>query len=133
MTVMISADLANAMLNAIETSQGASCKLQFWSGANVTPTTTPAGVKLAEILLGADWLTDAVDGVKYKSGSWQGVFIADGLVGSYRFVTASGIGFSTGTVGLGGGSPPDMEIDALAAITGQAVSVVNFNFRFPGF
>lgn len=130
MTVMISADLANAMLNAIETSQGASCKLQIWTGSNVTPTTTPAGVKLAEILLGADWLTDAVDGVKYKAGAWQGVFIADGLPGSYRFVTASGVGFSTGTVGLTG---VDMEIDAVSAVAGQAVSVVNFNFRFPGF
>lgn len=130
MTVMISADLANAMLNAIETSQGASCKLQVWTGTPVTPTTTPAGVKLVEMALPADWLTDAVAGIKSKNGLWQGTALADGIAGSYRFVTNAGTGFSTGTVGISG---VDMEIDSTSIIAGQAVSVVSFDFKFPGF
>lgn len=130
MTVMISADLANAMLNAIEASQGASCKFQVWTGSPVTPTTTPSGIKLVEMNLPADWLGDAIAGIKPKAGTWQGVAIADGTAGSYRFTTNAGVGFSTGTVGLSG---TDAEIDAVAIVTGQTVSVVSFNFKFPGF
>ena len=130
MTVMISADLANAMLNAIETSQGASCKLQIWTGTPVTPTTTPTGVKLVEMNLPADWLTDAVAGIKSKNGTWQGTALADGIAGSYRFVTNAGVGFSTGTVGLSG---TDMEIDSVNIVTGQVIPLLAFDFKFPGF
>lgn len=130
MTVMISAALANAMLDAIEASQGPSVKFQVWTGSPVEPTLAPAGVKLVEMTLPADWLAVAAAGIKPKAGDWSGVALADGIAGSYRFVTSAGDGFSTGTVGLSG---TDAEIDSVNIVTGQTISVNAFDFKFPGF
>lgn len=130
MTVMISAALANAMLDSIQASQGASVKFQVWTSSPVEPTLAPSGVKLVEMTLPVDWLGAAVAGIKPKAGDWSGVALADGIAASYRFVTNAGVGFSTGTVGLSG---TDAEIDSVNIVTGQTISVNAFDFKFPGF
>lgn len=139
MTVKISTALANAMLDAIEVSQGASCKFQVWSGAQAaTPEEVPAGTLLVSMDLPADWMLAAAAGIKNKQGTWSGVAVASGLAGHYRLTTGAGVGFTTGTVGLADEDPAppvpyDAEIDNTSIATGQTVAVAAFLYKFPGF
>lgn len=129
MTLLISPALADAMLDAIASSQGESVRFQVWS--DVTPSLTPSGVLLVDMALPAAWLGAASGGVKVKAGDWRGVGITDGTAGSFLF-TAGGAGFACGTLGASG-SGADAIIDSTAIVSGQTVAVEAFAFTFPGF
>lgn len=132
MTVQISAALADAMLNAIPASMGPSCRFQVWTSAPVDPVLEPAGVLLVDMALPVSWLGTASAGVAAKVGTWSGVAITDGVAASYRFTTAGGDGFSTGTLGVAG-QGADAEIDTTTIVMGQTLAVTAFDFKFPGF
>lgn len=136
MTLLISTALADAMLDAIATSQGESCRFQVWS--DVAPSLSPSGVLLVDMALPQVWLTMASGGVKAKAGAWQGIGITDGTGASFRLTTAGGDGFACGTLGKKGTIPGpgltwDAEIDDTAIVSGQTVAVSDFAFTFPGF
>jgi hypothetical protein len=82
MTVQFKATVRSAMLDAIETTGGASCSLRVYTGAQPADVTQAnSGTLLAHIVLPADWLAAASGGTKGIAGTWQDAS-ADGGAGS---------------------------------------------------
>ena len=127
MAVQLSVAARNARLDAIETTAGASAKLQIRSGAQpATAATAPSGTLLCEIALPADYMAAASAGSKAKSGTWSGTGAAAGTAGHFRVVDTAGTtchiqGSITAT---GGGG--DMTLDNTSIASGQTVTVNTF-------
>ena len=110
----------HARLDAIETSIGATAKLQLRTGAApATPATADSGTLLCEITLPADWMNAASAGTKTKLGAWSGTGVAAGNAGHYRIkdnaATVTGI---QGSVGV---SVP-LTTSALTAVNGNVLT-----------
>lgn len=127
MAVQLSVAARNARLDAIETTVGASAKLQIRSGAQpATAATAASGTLLCEIALPADYMAAASAGSKAKSGTWSGTGAAAGTAGHFRVVDTAGTtchiqGSITAT---GGGG--DMTLDNTSIASGQTVTVNTF-------
>ena len=127
MAVQLSVAARNARLDAIETTAGASAKLQIRSGAQPANCAAAAsGTLLCEIALPADYMAAASAGTKAKSGTWSGTGAAAGTAGHFRVVDAAGTtchiqGSITAT---GGGG--DMTLDNTSIASGQTVTVNTF-------
>lgn len=127
MAVQLSVAARNARLDAIETTAGASAKLQIRSGAQpATAATAASGTLLCEISLPADYMAAASAGSKAKSGTWSGTGAAAGTAGHFRVVDTAGTtchiqGSITAT---GGGG--DMTLDNTSIASGQTVTVNTF-------
>lgn len=127
MAVQLSVAARNARLDAIETTAGASAKLQIRSGAQPASAATAAsGTLLCEIALPADYMAAASAGSKAKSGTWSGTGAAAGTAGHFRVVDTAGTtchiqGSITAT---GGGG--DMTLDNTSIASGQTVTVNTF-------
>lgn len=127
MAVQLSVAARNARLDAIETTAGASAKLQIRSGAQpATAATAASGTLLCEIALPADYMAAASAGSKAKSGTWSGTGAAAGTAGHFRVVDTAGTtchiqGSITAT---GGGG--DMTLDNTSIASGQTVTVNTF-------
>lgn len=127
MAVQLSVAARNARLDAIETTTGASAKLQIRSGAQpATAATAASGTLLCEIALPADYMAAASAGSKAKSGTWSGTGAAAGTAGHFRVVDTAGTtchiqGSITAT---GGGG--DMTLDNTSIASGQTVTVNTF-------
>jgi len=127
MAIQLSVAARNARLDAIETTAGASAKLQLRSGAQPADCATAAsGTLLAEIALPADYLAAAAAGAKAKAGTWSGTGAAAGTAAHFRIVDNAGTtchlqGAVTAT---GGGG--DMTLDNTSIAVSQAVSISGF-------
>ena len=112
------------MLDAIETTIGASAKLQLRSGAPPANCAAAAsGTLLCEIALPADWMNAAASGSKTKLGTWAGAAAAAGTIGHYRIVNTAGtVCGEQGTVTAAGGGG-DMTVDNTSVAASQAVTV----------
>ena len=127
MAVQLSVAARNARLDAIETTVGASAKLQIRSGAQpATAATAASGTLLCEIALPSDYMAAASAGSKAKSGTWSGTGAAAGTAGHFRVVDTAGTtchiqGSITAT---GGGG--DMTLDNTSIASGQTVTVNTF-------
>ena len=134
MTVQFSTVVRNAMLDSIETTIGASAKLQIYSGSMPANCATAAsGTKLTEHALAADWASAAASGSKALSSvPLSTTALAAGTAGYYRFVDSAGTTcHEQGTVTLtaGGG---DMTIDNTTFTSGQTVQITGFTKTAPG-
>ena len=127
MAVQLFVAARNARLDAIETTVGASAKLQIRSGAQpATAATAASGTLLCEIALPSDYMAAASAGSKAKSGTWSGTGAAAGTAGHFRVVDTAGTtchiqGSITAT---GGGG--DMTLDNTSIASGQTVTVNTF-------
>ena len=126
MGVQFSVAVRNARLNAIETTIGASPKLQIRSGA--APANCAAadtGTLLAEIPCPADFMADASNGSKALAGSWTVAASAGGTAGHYRIKDNSGATcHEQGSITATGGGG-DMTLDNVSISADQTVTITS--------
>lgn len=127
MAIQLSVAARNARLDTIESTTGATAKLQIRSGAQPANCAAAAsGTLLAELTLPSDWMAAASTGSKAKQGTWTGTASGTGTAGHFRVVDNAGTtchiqGSITATSGGG-----DMELDNTSIATGQNVTVNTF-------
>ena len=127
MAIQLSVTARNARLDAIETTAGATAKLQIRTGAQpANCAAAAAGTLLCELTLPADYLSAASAGSKAKLGTWSGTAVAAGTAAHFRIVDSAGTtchlqGSVTATSGGG-----DMELDNTSIATSQTVTVNTF-------
>src|SRR5512134_473621 len=91
MSLQLSGGVRDAQNEAIESTTGASAKLQLRTGAPAANcAAADTGTLLCEITLPADWLAASAGGVKAKLGTWQGTGAAAGNVGHFRVKDSAG-------------------------------------------
>jgi hypothetical protein len=129
MAVQLNVLTRNARLDAIESTNGASCSLRIYSGnPPENCATANSGTLLVHINLPADWMAAADAGSKAIAGSWVDAS-ADGAgtAGHFRVYNSQATMdettcFMQGTC-TGGG---DMTLDNYVIAVGQQVTIVTF-------
>lgn len=118
----------NYRADALETFIGTAPKLQIWSGVEPdSMADTPAGTKLAELTLPADWMAAATGGVKELAGSWSVAAIASGQQQFFRITTSAGVAVMQGScTGTGGGGI--LQLSTVTITSGQTVAVTVFQW-----
>lgn len=119
--------VANAKLDAIESTIGTSAVLKIYSGsmpANVAASRT--GTVLATLSLPSDWMAAAASGAKAKSGTWQDASADNtGTAGYYTIFASDGTtAHIQGTVGV---SATDMIVDSVSFTSGQSFTINSFS------
>jgi hypothetical protein len=127
MSLQLSGGVRDAQNDAIESTTGASAKLQLRTGAPpANCAAADTGTLLCEIALPADWLAASSGGVKAKSGTWQGNGVAASNVGHFRVKDSPGTTTHIqGTVTATGGGG-DMTMDNVNVAVDQQVTVNTF-------
>lgn len=130
MAIQTSDAVANARLDVIETTVGASGKLQLRTGAQpANCAAADAGTLLAEISLPADFWSNAASRAKTLLGTWQVAAVAAGVAAHFRLKNNAG---STchmqGSVGQGTG---DLQLDNTNIANGQTVTITAFTLNEP--
>jgi alpha-D-ribose 1-methylphosphonate 5-triphosphate synthase subunit PhnH len=125
----------NAMLDAIESTAGASCSLRIYTGAQpATCATANSGTVLADMDLPADWMSAAAAGVKAKLGTWSDTSAnADGTAAHFRIYNSQATKdettcFMQGSVGQGSG---DLSLDDNTILATQVVTISTFSLTAP--
>lgn len=122
----------NALLDAIETTIGASAVLKIRTGAApATVATADSGTVLATLNLPSDWMAAASSGSKALAGTWQDASAdATGTAAHFRIYATDGTtAHIQGTVGTSG---TDMIVDSTSFTAGQSFSVTSFTLTAPG-
>lgn len=124
MTIQHSVAVRNARLDVIETTIGASPKLQFRTGAKPANCAAAAsGSLLAEVVCPADWMAAAAAGAKVLSGAWTVAASGTGDAGHYRLLDSAGTTcHEQGSITATGGGG-DMTVDNISIASGQTVTV----------
>jgi hypothetical protein len=119
--------LRTAQAGVIESTVGASPKLQLRTGAAPANCAAVAtGTLLAELALPSDWLGAAAAGAVAMAGVWTGTGVADGSAGHFRILDNAGTTcHMQGTVTASGGGG-DMTLNNVAIATGQDIEVLSF-------
>lgn len=127
MAIQESVAVANARLDAIETTVGTSPKLRLYSGAMpANCAAARSGTLLCEMPLPSDWLAAASAGSKAKSGTWTGTGAAAGSAGYWAIMDSAGTTcHMQGTVTATGGGG-DMTLDNIVIAAAQVVTVSTF-------
>ena len=119
------------MLDALETTTGASAILEIRTGAAPADcAAADSGTLLASMSLPADWMAAAASGSKEKSGTWQDTSANNsGTIGHFRIKDSGGTTTHTqGTAGL----PGDLVTDSATTTAGQLILVNTFTLTAPG-
>lgn len=126
MPLQFSTNLRTDILEAIETSIGNSPKLQIRTGAPpVNCAAADAGTLLVELNLPADWMANALNGTKGKSGVWSAQATAAGVAGHFRLKDAVGATEMQGNITISGGGGV-MTLDNTNIAVNQSVTINNF-------
>lgn len=122
MAIKLSTAVRNAMLDAYETTIGASPKMRILTGADpANCATAQTGTLLAELTLPADWAAAAASGAKGLLGSWSGAVTVAGTAGHFRIVDSSGTTcHEQGTIGTSG---EDINLTSTALTVGQVLVI----------
>lgn len=124
--MQFSVAVRNAMLDAIESTTGASAKLRILTGAapgNCAAAQT--GTLLVEIPLPADWMSAASAGTKSLLGTWSASGAAAGTAAHYRIVDNAGTTcHEQGTVTATGGGG-DLTLDNTSIAISQAITITS--------
>lgn len=132
MALQFSTDVRNAMLDAIETTGGASCKLKIRTGAAPANCgTADSGTVLATLDLPSDWMAAAASGQKAKAGTWEDASADDtGTADHFRIYKNDGTTVvMQGTVGTGS---EDLVVDNDSFAAGQQFTITGFTLTAPG-
>lgn len=128
MALTYSTAIANARLDAVESTIGTSAILKFRSGAPpATVATASSGTVLATLNLPSDWMAAASARSKAKSGTWEDTSAdATGIIGHFEITASDGttVGMRGTVTATGGGG--DMTVDNTSITAGQAISVTSF-------
>lgn len=130
MAHQLSVAVRNAQADALETAIGASPVLMLRTGA--VPASCAAansGTVVATLNLPADWLTNAANGSKSKSGTWEDPTAdAAGTIGHFRIYDSTGnTCHLQGSVTMTGGGG-DMTVDNNVAQAGQDIIINSFTY-----
>lgn len=127
MALQYSTPVRNARLDVVESAIGASPVLQLRTGAPPANCAAAAsGSLLASDNLPADWLAAAANGVKEKLGTWQLIATAQGDIGHFRILDATGTTCHIqGRVTVDGGDG-EMAADDVSVVVNQVVTVTLF-------
>lgn len=120
----------NARLEAVESTIGTAPKLQIRTGSPPSDcAAADSGTLLVEFTLPSDWMTDASNAVKQKSGTWEANAVASGIAGHYRIKNSAGtVCHIQGTVGTSGA---DLNLDNTNIASGQLVRINNYQWTEP--
>lgn len=131
MALTYSTAIANARLDAVESTIGTSAILKFRSGAPpATVATASSGTVLATLNLPSDWMAAASARAKSKSGTWEDTSAdAGGTIGHFEITASDGttVGMRGTVTATGGGG--DMTVDNTSITAGQAISVTSFTLN----
>lgn len=126
MAIQYSVSVNNARLDAIESTTGASAKLNIYSGsAPANCAAADSGTLLATLNLPSDWMAAASAGAKALAGSWTGTASAGSSTAPTHFRikdTANTTCHIQGTAGVGSG---DLQVNG-SITSGQTVNVTSF-------
>ena len=128
MAIQFSVTAANALLDQIETTIGASAVMKIRTGAApANCATADSGTVLATLTLPADWMSAASGGSKAKLGTWQDATAdATGTAAHYRLYASDGTTcHQQGTVGT---SAADLIVDSVSFTAGQSFTVTTFTW-----
>ncbi len=126
--MQFSAAVANAMLDQIETTIGASAVIKIRTGAApANCATADSGTVLATITLPSDWMAAASGASKAKAGTWQDASAdATGTAAHYRLYASDGTTcHQQGTVGTSG---TDIVVDSVSFTAGQSFTISSFTW-----
>lgn len=131
MSLQLSTSVRNAVLDAIETTIGASAVLKIRTGAppaNVAA--ADSGTVLATLSLPADWMAAADAGSKAKAGTWEDASADDtGTAAHFRLYASDGTTpHLQGTVTATGGGG-DLTVDNTSFAAGQSFTVTGFTLN----
>lgn len=130
MAIQYSDAVRHAILDAIESTIGASAVLEIRTGAQPASCAAgDSGTLLASLTLPSDWMNAASGGSKTKLGTWQDTSADNaGTAGHYR-LKASGPGAcgEQGSVGQGSG---DLSLDDNTIEAGQQVTINTWTRSF---
>lgn len=133
MAVKMSATVRNALLDAVETSIGATAVLKIRTTTVPTNITdADAGSVLATLTLPSDWMAAASGGTKALAGTWTDASAdATGTAAHFRIYASDGTTqHIQGTVTATGGGG-DMELSSVAVTAGGAVTITSFTLTAP--
>lgn len=120
--------LANTLLDAWETTIGASPILRIYTGSQPADCATAAsGTKLVEMTLPADFMAAASGGSKALSGTWSDTSADDtGTAGYYRIYDSGDTTcMEQGSVTVTGGGG-DLTLSSVSVVAGLPVSITGF-------
>lgn len=128
MAIQLNVTTRNAILDAIESTNGTSCALEIRSGTKPADCATApgGGSVLVTINLPSDWMAAASSGTKAKAGTWQDAAAdASGTATYFRVYNSQATKdettcFMQGDVGQGSG---DLSLDNTAIVAGQTVTI----------
>jgi hypothetical protein len=127
--IQLSTAVRNARANQIEIVAGASPILRIRTGAPPASCgSANTGTVLATVVLPANWMTDAVDGVKQIAGGpWQDVAAdATGTAGHFRLYDSTGTTCHAQGVVTGPNGGGDLVVSTAAFAAGVLFSVLSF-------
>lgn len=129
MAIQYSVAVNNARLDAVESTTGASAKLNIYSGAApANCAAADSGTLLATLSLPADWMNAASSASKTLLGSWTGTASAGAGDTPTHFRikdSANTTCHLQGTAGIGSG---DLQVDGTIT-SGQTVTVSTFTLN----
>lgn len=131
MALQLSVAVRNAMLDAIETANGASAVLRIRTGAPpANCAAARSGTVLATVNLPADWMAAASGGSKAMAGTWTDVAAdATGTAGHFEIMdSALTTCHQQGTFGTSG---TDMVGDSVSFTVGQNFQVLSYGLTAP--
>lgn len=134
MSIQLSTNARNGLLDAIETELGASPVLKIRSGAvPANCAAADSGTVLATCNLPADAMAAASGGSKAKSGTWEDTSADNtGTAAHFRLYKSDGTTcVLQGTVTATGGGG-DMTVDNTSFVAAQAFSITGFTLTAPG-
>jgi hypothetical protein len=130
MALQLSVAVRNAMLDAIETTVGATAVLKIYdltAGAPANCAAAITGTILATLTLPSDWMAAASSGAKALAGTWQDTSAdASGTADFFRLFANDGTtcgAQGTVTATAGGG---DMTVDNTVFAAAQSFTVTGF-------
>jgi hypothetical protein len=128
MALTYSTAVANARLDAVESTIGVSAKLLIRTGAPpATVASASTGTVLATVNLPSDWMAAASSRSKAKSGTWEDTSAdAAGTAGHFEITATDGttVGMRGTVTATGGGG--DMTVDNTVFAVGQDFTVTAF-------
>lgn len=126
MALTYSTAIANARLDAVESTIGASAILRIRTGAPpATVASASTGTVLATVNLPTDWMAAASGRTKSKSGTWTDSSAdATGTAGHFEIVASDGT--TVGMRGTVGTSSADMIVNTTSFNSGEAFTVNTF-------
>ena len=135
MAIQFSVAVRNTMIDAWETAIGTNPVLRIRTGASpANCAAADTGTVIATMTLPSDWMANAANGAKAKSGTWEDTAAdAGGTPGHYRIYASDGTTcHEQGTVTTVGGGGDLELLGTFPIVAAQPVSIATFTKTMGG-